>query len=680
MSRLRLLVPVLAAPLACADPPLMSEVTTNTQGPPDTTPYDPSQGGSGGTAYATGGPDSGELPTTTDPTDDTTGEPPPPMCDDSLKRCDHLFSFPDGGEASVDVMGSFAADGWTVGVPMTSDGTTWTATVPIPWDTKVLYKFRVDGGDMWVPDPNNPLSEDDGFGGTNSVVEPTTCDEFSCDPGVIGTFDWRDSVIYFVFVDRFYNGDPGNDAKIGVEAAADWQGGDWAGVKLKIEEDYFTELGVNTLWLTVPMDNTSDKGIGTDGHFYSAYHGYWPTDLDKPEEHFGTLQELKDVVDAAHARGLKVILDYAMNHVHESSPVYADHPGWFWPNDNGQGGNCVCGMGCSWDDPVLNKRCWFTDYLPDFNFENADARKYSVDNAIKWIQDTGIDGFRLDAVKHITDSWLFDMRARVQSDIEPVTMEHFYMVGETFTGDKGTIKYYVRPDMLDGQFDFPLRMQMAATLLLRKGNMSDLAGFMDANDDYYGNGVMSTFIGNHDIPRAIHLAEDDPVWDDQWTDGKNLAWENKPGLPGGVSAFERLGLAFTVLMTTPGAPLIYYGDEVGMPGAGDPDNRRFMQWDGYSGGQEWLLQHLKDLGALRAAHPATRRGQRKTLSAGAQTFAYEVKDASETVYVVLNRGDAAAGVPGVPAGSYLDELSGDMVDGGGDVDVPARSARVLVAP
>ncbi len=674
----RLFASVVLVLAGCADAPLQSDTQADS-GPPDTTPYDPSQGGSGGTAYATGGPDSDTTPTTTDPTDDTTGEPPPPMCDDSLKRCDHVFSLADTGQQSVDVMGDFAADGWTTGVPMTSDGTTWTATVPVPWDKKVLYKFRIDDGAMWIPDPGNPNGEDDGVGGMNSVLEPSTCEEFSCDQGVVGTFKWQDSVIYFVFVDRFNNGDAGNDAAIGVEGPTEWQGGDWAGVKAKVEEGYFNELGVNTLWLTVPMDNTSDKGIGTDGHFHSAYHGYWPTNLDATEEHFGTLQELKDLVTAAHDHELKVILDYAMNHVHASSPVYAEHADWFWPNDNGNGGDCVCGMGCSWDDAVLNKRCWFTDYLPDFNFENAAARQYSVDNAIKWIQDTNIDGFRLDAVKHIADAWLFDMRARVQSEIEPVTQEHFYMVGETFTGQKDTIKYYVRPDMLDGQFDFPLRMQLAASVLLRKGSMADLAGFLDDNDDFYGDGVMSTFIGNHDIPRAIHLAEDVPLWDDQWTDGKDRAWMNTPALSDGMSPFERLGLSFTILFTTRGAPLVYYGDEIGLPGAGDPDNRRFMQWDGYSAGQSWLLQHIKDLGALRAEHSALRRGNRKTLSSGQHTLGYEMKDANETVYVAINRGDSAADVGGIPDGSYLDALSGDMV-GGGTVNVPARSARVLVAP
>ena len=82
------------------------------------------------------------------------------------------------------------------------------------------------------------------------------------------------AIIYFVFVDRFENGDPSNDDPIGVPSASNWQGGDWAGVTAKIEEGYFTELGIDTLWLTVPMNNTSDDGLGTDGHLYSAYHGY----------------------------------------------------------------------------------------------------------------------------------------------------------------------------------------------------------------------------------------------------------------------------------------------------------------------------------------------------------------------------------------------------------------------
>ncbi len=669
----------LALPLwglaACSDPPLMSE-SSATMGPPtSTTPYDPSVG-SGGSS-GTDGSGGGETDTAT--TGGTTGEPMPPMCDDAFKRCDGEFTYPDNGEASVDVMGDFAANGWTVGAPMTSDGTNWTVTIPLPWNKPVQYKLRING-DTWIPDPNNPNQVDDGFGGKNSVREGMTCEWWSCDAGNIGTFDWRDSIIYFVFVDRFNNGDKGNDGPIGVEKPADWQGGDWAGVTAKIEEGYFTDLGVNTLWLSVPMDNTSEsgKGVGGDSHMYSAYHGYWPQNIDATEEHFGTLAELQALVDAAHQRDIKVIVDYAMNHVHASSPLYADHKDWFWPNDNGKGGNCVCGEGCAWDGGE-SKKCWFTDYLPDFNFTNGAARDASVSNAIQWIVDAGIDGFRLDAVKHIEDSWLLDLRARVKSEIEAMTMEHFYMVGETYTGDRDLIKYYVKPEMLDGQFDFPWRMKVAENLIMRQGSMKDLESFMNSNDGYYGTGVMSPFIGNHDIPRVIHLAEDTPVWASPWDGGKDKAWAGTPTLPGGTSAFERVTLGFTLLLTTPGASLIYYGDEVGLPGGGDPDNRRFMQWSGYSAGQQLVLDRVKKLTAIRAAHEATRRGTRSTLSVTDDTMAYSMSGGGDTVYVVLNRSDAAQSVGGLPAGSLSDELGGGMVQGP-TVMVPARGAMVLSAP
>lgn len=641
--------------------------------PPDTDTFDPTDGiGPGGGSYSTtvgsaSGADTGS--------DDTTGGPT--ECEDANKRCAHDFELADDGYASVVLFGDFAADGWEAGVPMAKEGDTWRAAVPVPFEKQVLYKFRVDDT-TWITDPANPTTVPDGQGGENSVLDAVTCEDFTCEPDVVGTFDWRDSVIYFVFVDRFENGDPSNDGGVGVPLAADWQGGDWAGVTARIESGYFEDLGVNTLWLSVPFDNTNDSGFGSDGHEYSAYHGYWPANVDQTEEHFGTLAELQQTIDTAHEHGLKVLFDFAMNHVHISSPVYADHPEWFWPNDNGSGGDCVCGSGCSWDGDQA-RRCWFTEYLPDYDFTDAAARTFSVDNALQWIGDTGVDGFRLDAVKHIEDAWLLDLRERVLAEVEPETGEHFYMVGETFTGDQGTIAHYVNPEMLDGQFDFPLRMQMAYNVLMRGGSMQELADFMDANDDYYGAAIMSTFIGNHDIPRAIHLAQDTPVWNNQWADGKDRAWSNQPGLPAGASAFERLANSFTILMTTKGAPLIYYGDEVGMAGGGDPDNRRAMQWDGYSAGQTFLLEHIRRLTAIRADHPATRRGTRTTLSADGDTFAYVVEYGGDTVWVALNRGDGSTQVDGLPAEMLVDELTGDAVMGP-SVTVPARSARVLVRP
>jgi glycosidase len=220
-------------------------------------------------------------------------------------------------------------------------------------------------------------------------------------------------------------------------------------------------------------------------------------------------------------------------------------------------------------------------------------------------------------------------------------------------------------------------MEMASKLLLRQGSMSDLAGFLDGNDTYYGAGsIMSTFIGNHDIPRPIHLAQDNPLWGDPWADGKDKAFDNKPGLPGEKSAFERLANSFTMLFTMKGVPLVYYGDEIGMPGAGDPDNRRFMQWENVSGNQTFLKDHLKKLSKIRADHPALRRGTRTGVSSSGDVLVYRMSTTGDTVYVAINRADGERQATGLPA-SATDLLSGKTVTGP-SANVPARGALVLV--
>jgi glycosidase len=378
------------------------------------------------------------------------------------------------------------------------------------------------------------------------------------------------------------------------------------------------------------------------------------------------------MVTSAHAHGIQILVDYVMNHVTTDSPTYIQNPGWFWPNDNGHGGNCVCGQGC----PTFNTVCWFDNFLPTFNMLSSDARKWSVDNAVMWAQKLGIDGFRLDAVKQVETVWFTDMRAR--SNGELAWDQPFYMVGETFDGNRDLIKSYVDPKtMLDGQFDFPLRGQVLGTLLHRTGQMSDLVGFLDSNDGFYGpTAVMSTFLGNHDVPRAIEHALDAPMFD-PWDGGKWAAWSGQPTLPLVSSPFQRLSVAYTLMMTTPGLPMIYYGDEYGMPGAGDPDNRHFMQWSGYTGDQTWLHDRIAALTKLRTAHPAMRHGTRTTIGVSTDAFVYKMVSGSDSVIVALNRGDAGTSAPNLPAGTYDDLINGGTVTT--PLTIPPRTGMVLAA-
>lgn len=615
-------------------------------------------------------------------------------CPADLKRCAHTFTYPYNDESTVELRGDWdGQSSWDSGKPMVRKGNQWTIDVPLPVGKPVNYKFVVDG--TWKHDPDQPTVTD-AQQNTNNVFEGATCAEPTCsEEGVLpeGVFDWRDSVIYFVFVDRFNNGDGQNPCALAdVDAPADYQGGDWPGVTKKINDGYFNDLGVNTLWVTVPFDNPnhSGKGTGGDNHLYSGYHGYWPNlgsnaTVLSSESCFGKFSDLKELISAAHAKGLKVLFDFAMVHVHKDSQVFNEHNDWFW-SFNKDGHDCVCGQGCSWEGDA--QRCWFTDYLPHWNYTNPDARSWSVINAVEWVKQTadgegrGVDGFRADAIKHVDISWLNALRAKLKTDVTATQTpaQRFYMVGETYDfGNRDLIKSFIDPaTKLDGQFDFPLRKLVVESLLMRTTPVSSLASFMDTNDYYYGaNAVMSTFLGNHDLPRIIHVAANNRPWgDDQGSDGKNLAWQNQPGPVSELAAYERVANGFAVLFTNRGAPLVYYGDEIGLPGAGDPDNRRFMQWDGYNSNQTFLKDRIKRLADIRAKHPALRRGTRSTINADNDTWVFSRETTGDTVYVAINRSDAPKEVSGLPAGALNDEVTSTVANGP-TVTIPARQARIF---
>ena len=184
-------------------------------------------------------------------------------------------------------------------------------------------------------------------------------------------------------------------------------------------------------------------------------------------------------------------------------------------------------------------------------------------------------------------------------------------------------------------------------------------------------------MGNHDLPRIIHLAANNRLWgDDQGSDGKDRSWANTPGIPQEREAFERLANAYGVLFTNRGAPLLYYGDEIGLPGAGDPDNRRFMQWQGLDANQTWLRDRTKKLLEIRTKHPATRRGVRATISADADSWVYSRTTAGDTIYVAINRGDTDKAISGLPGGP-LDELVTGTTVNGPSATIPPRQTRVF---
>lgn len=663
--------------------------------PPYRPPRCTGDGGSSGIGGDAGCDDGGVIVDAGSDTMVDTGPPPPP--------CNEVTFTYTGSATTVWVSGSWLArdDIWPEtpedgALELVEDAGEFSLTTLIEPIGRHEYKLIIDG-DEWIADPSNPDTVDDGFGGLNSVLDPCGA---SC--GDVEEFDWRDTVMYFAMVDRFRDSDGRAEPVSGVTdgdatrgPSGQYEGGDLDGVTEQLP--YLTDLGVTAVWLSAPYDNRETAGAaidpGSDPHTYSAYHGYWPSpdniDYSDPtnpspvpevESRIGTATDLREFVDAAHgtigANGqeVKVLFDYVMNHVDIESGLYRAHEDWF-ARDPGMGNRIRnCGRENLWDDPYWGTRCAFTDYLPAFDFENAAARAWSVDDAAWWAREFELDGYRLDAIKHVPFSWLTELRSRLGEEFG--TDERFYLVGETFAyDDRELLASYVDPEsMLDGQFDFPFKARLCEALFRDDGDLRNFSSWMDSNDGFYGDqAIMTTFIGNHDIPRAIHFASGE-IGDCRAGSNPSNGWSMSFRQPSDSLPYERLALGFAVMMTSPGIPLIYYGDEVGLAGGGDPDNRRMMPWS-----DSELNEHQRDLRAsvralsrIRGEQPALTRGRRITDFVDRDLWIYRMAGCDGEVTVVIHRGGSDRRVD-LPAMTNL--ITGESMPA--NPTVGARSFLIL---
>ncbi|MBM4364702.1 MAG: hypothetical protein FJ102_00695 [Deltaproteobacteria bacterium] len=495
--------------------------------------------------------------------------------------------------------------------------------------------------------------------------------------------DWESGLLYFVFVDRFFDGDAALNESEGADV--DYQGGDWAGVVAKL--DYLDDLGVTALWLTAPQDNAEGPWDGQCNASYAGYHGYWPSG-DDPEEHFGSADDLRLLVDEAHARGMRVMVDWVANHVHETHDWYTTRPEWFndrficEEDDDGDGE-------LNWDQRT--ETCWFAEYLPDIDYTQDDPLVRSVDAAIDFARDYDLDGYRIDAVKHMPMSVVVNSQARIAREIEHSGVggtEDFRTIGETFDGYT-KIAEYIGDGKLDAQFDFPLYYSIIAAFAEGSAGLSNGDGSLQASwaasQAAYGGALMSPFLGNHDVSRFIAAASGEGSVGACGDDG---SLRDPAAAPGWSEPYDRLSLAWTFLLSSEGLPLIYYGDEIGLPGYADPDNRQQMRFGSdLSADESRVLAHVQALGQARREHPAMSTGTRVDWWENeADTWAYARVNGSDAVLVILNRGDARTlsnglSFAGLPSASYVDIFTGERFEPDGDslsVYVGALDSRVLV--
>ncbi len=492
-------------------------------------------------------------------------------------------------------------------------------------------------------------------------------------------FIWQDAVIYSLMIDRFENGNTANDQPVNHPQLADqanFQGGDFQGIMNKIQAMYFEKIGVNTIWIS-PVNQTTNKAFQEwpEPHrYYSGYHGYWPTAARETEPRFGKLEELQKLVTQAHDHDLKILLDYVSNHTHIEHPYYQKNPDWFGSAALQNGKKNIR----RFDEYRLTT--WFDTFLPSFDFINSDTAVDRItDDAIWWLEQTNVDGFRHDATKHIPLTVWRTLTRKLKQEVEPEKTLPCYQIGETF-GSAELIKSYVNNGMLDSQFNFELFFSQRRVFADPDGDFRDLLAALHKSLEIYGyNHVMGNILDSHDQVRMMALLEGDV---DLSESGHEKAWlENKITVDH-RETYNKQQALLTFVIGVPGTPIIYYGDEFGMTGAHDPDNRRMMRFGNELNELEkrQLDQNARII-KLRKKYRALRRGDYLPLYCDKDVMIFSRGCQEERLIIAINKSDEPQQInldfPGwLPVKKFRNVLTGGAAITQNSINLPAYSGSV----
>lgn len=482
----------------------------------------------------------------------------------------------------------------------------------------------------------------------------------------VSTPDWvKDAVFYQIFPDRFDRGsnDGANDSAVAGPVFQKWgsqptahnfMGGDLAGVERRL--DYLVELGVNAIYLNPVFAAAAN-------HRYNTYDYYQVDPL------LGGNAAFDRFLTAAHGRGIRVVLDGVFNHCgrgfyqfHHLMELGADSPyvGWFhvnkWPIN-----------AYSLGEPPDYGAWWNIPSLPKFNTENLDVREFLWGVGTHWLE-KGIDGWRLDVPYEIDDDSFWQEFRRRCKAVNPEA----YIVGEIWE----PAQRWLKGDQFDGQMNYLFTRAVFGYLIGRKLDQSqtskmgygkirplDGQGFGQELDHIFNRMyhpeislAQLNMLGSHDTPRLMTLANDDKA---------------------------TAALAFLCQMTVPGAPNIYYGDEIGLTGKGDPDCRKAFPWHDPDTWDNDLLDEIKRLTAMRHRSAALRRGTFRIIHADRQATVYERYYEGERVVVALNgsRRKSVTFEYSGAAGELLHEeqvgaAHGEILRNGLSVTLPPYSGRI----
>ena len=446
-----------------------------------------------------------------------------------------------------------------------------------------------------------------------------------------------DDVIYLIMPDRFADGDPANDRPANSPAAANdqknaraYHGGDLRGIIDHLP--YLKDLGVTALWLTPWYDNWN--GLNACDKPWcpnTYYHGYHAIDYYAVEDHFGDLATLRELVEKAHALGLKIIQDQVANHVGSRHPWVMNPPrdNWFHGtlarHEVNKFRNSVLLSPHANEDEFRNTLDgWFNDDLPDMNQEEPEVARYEIQNSLWWIGVTGLDAIRQDTIQYMPRTFIRDLSNALHSQYPKM-----WMVGEVFERDAAQTSFFIGghtgwdgiDTKLDSVFDFPV-WNASLLVFTNKESMRALRDQLKYDALYPDPSKITTFANNHDTMRFMSLE-------------------------GATIAGAMMHIAFTLSIR--GIPQLYYGEEIALEGKEDPDNRRdfpggfpgdarnAFTTEGRKPTEQRMFEWTRSWIRLRAEHSAIQRGRLVDLFYDDDSYVFARQNKRETVIVAFNR-------------------------------------------
>jgi len=445
--------------------------------------------------------------------------------------------------------------------------------------------------------------------------------------------DWSDDILYFVLIDRYADGDSTNNRRVERSNPGGYHGGDLKGLTQHLDE--LADLGITALWIN-PVQKQVPQGfyasapanLGIPEFKHWGFHGYWIDDFTAMEPQFGSLDDLKHLVEEAHKRHIKVLLDVVYNHAGYGSSYESrrtsDGQSWMRSGE----GNCEV-------DPITCR----VGGLPDFKTELPEVRDYLLNANITLAKQAGVDGFRLDTFKHVdTDFWL-EHRRRTRAELG----KDFFLLAEYWGGNASSLDPFFARDEIDAGFDFSFKGS-CESFVNGRGRTVAYGSYLASRHKVRKGYLLADYLSSHDEPMALY------------------------DLNGDKAKFQ---ICAAIQMTSIGMPVIYYGEEVARAGSVWPLNRTDMPWgdrDIKPGNalprDESMREYYKALLHIRRHHPALSRGD-YTLLSGPQdaVLAYIRHDAAsgDNVMVLVNRDDKESATDFMLPGIWPDIWNGKPV-------------------